>query len=101
MLFRSWGENIIGNAGMGLVFGLLYVAVVGIGLLWVYVAAQTESASLIIVVLALLGLVVIGLALIHAALQGVYAAALYRHAAAGDAGSAFSGALLNEAFRPK
>lgn len=45
--------------------------------------------------------VVILLALIHAALQGVYAAALYRHATTGDAGSAFSGALLNQAFRAK
>lgn len=101
LLKQTWGENIIGNAGMGLVFGLLYVAFVGIGLLWVYVAAQTGSAPLIISVLALVAVAVIVLALIHAALQGVYAAALYRHAITGDAGSAFSGALLNQAFRSK
>lgn len=101
LLKQTWGENIIGNAGMGLVFGLLYVAFVGIGLLWVYVAAQTGSAPLIISVLALIAVAVILLALIHAALQGVYAAALYRHATTGDAGSAFSGALLNQAFRAK
>lgn len=61
----------------------------------------TGSAPLITVILALGLVVVAGVALIHAASQGVYAAALYRHATTGDGGGAFSGALLNEAFRPK
>jgi hypothetical protein len=46
-------------------------------------------------------LAVIVIALVQAALQGVYSAALYRYATEGNAGESFSGALLGEAFRPK
>jgi hypothetical protein len=38
---------------------------------------------------------------LQAALQGVYSAALYRYATAGNVGESFSSALLGEAFRPK
>jgi hypothetical protein len=101
LLKKTWGENIIGNGGMGLVFGLLYMAVIGIGFLLIFVAAQTSSAALIVSVVLLVVLAAMALALIHAALQGVYAAALYRYASVGDAGSSFAGTLLSDAFRPK
>ena len=43
----------------------------------------------------------VALALVQAALQGVYSAALYRYATDGNVGDSFSSALLGEAFRPK
>jgi hypothetical protein len=46
-------------------------------------------------------LAVVGLALVQAALQGVYSTALYRYATEGNVGESFSSALLGEAFRPK
>jgi hypothetical protein len=101
LLKKTWGENIIGNAGMGLVFFLFYIAVIGIGTLFVFGVAQTGNAALIIVATVTLVLAVIGLALVQTALQGVYSAALYRFATTGSAGAAFSGTLLSEAFRPK
>ena len=101
LLKKTWGENIIGNAGMGLVFFLFYLGVIGIGLLFVFAVAQTGSAALIVLVTAILVLAVVGVALVQAALQGVYSAALYRYATDGNVGESFSSALLGEAFRPK
>jgi hypothetical protein len=101
LLKKTWGENIIGNAGMGLVFFLFYLGVIGVGALFVFGAAQTGNIVLIVLVAAIAVLAVIGLALVQAALQGVYSAALYRYATDGNVGVSFSSALLGEAFRPK
>jgi hypothetical protein len=101
LLKKTWGENIIGNAGMGLVFGLFHLCVVGIGLVFVFGVVQTGSPMLIGLILAIVVLAIIALALVQAALQGVYSAALYRYATDGNVGESFSSALLGEAFRPK
>lgn len=101
LLKKTWGENVIGNAGMGLVFFLFYICVIGIGMLFVFGVAQTGSAPLIILVTAILALGVIALTLVQTALQGVYSAALYRYATNGNVGAEFSGTLLSDAFRPK
>lgn len=101
LLKKTWGENIIGNAGMGFVFVLFYFGVILVGGVIVYGAVQTGSLALIVLVAALAVLAFIGLALVHSALQGVYSAALYRYATNGNVGASFSSALLGEAFRPK
>lgn len=69
--------------------------------MFVFGAAQTGNATLITLVVAIAVLAIIALALVQAALQGVYSAALYRHATDGNVGESFSSALLGEAFRPK
>lgn len=101
LLKKTWGENVIGNVGMGLVFFLFYIGAVGIGVVFILGASQTSSGALIIGVTALIALAVIGLALVQTALQGVYSAALYRYATEGNVGEAFSGTLLGDAFRQK
>jgi hypothetical protein len=101
LLKKTWGENVIGNGGMGIVFFLFYIGVIGIGMAFVFAVAQTGNGPLIIAVTAVLVLAVIALALVQSALQGVYSAALYRYATEGNVGEAFSGTLLSEAFRPK
>jgi hypothetical protein len=101
LLKKTWGENIIGNGGMGLVFVLFYLVATGIGLVFVFGAAQTGNPTLIVLVIAMVVLAVVGLALVQAALQGVYSAALYRYATDGNVGESFPSALLGEAFRPK
>jgi hypothetical protein len=101
LLKKTWGENIIGNGGMGFVFFLFYLAACGIGMVFIFGAAQTGNPVLIVPVIALVVLAIIGLALVQAALQGVYSAALYRYATEGNAGETFPTALLGEAFRPK
>lgn len=101
LLKMSWGENVIGNAGVGLVFFLFYVAVVAVGIGLVGVAANAKSGALAVVAMVGTVVAILVLALVQAALQGVYAAALYRYAEEGEAGGAFDGATLQGAFRPK
>jgi hypothetical protein len=101
LLKKTWGENIIGNGGMGFVFVLFYLVAGGIGFVFIFGAAQTGNASFTVLVVAMVVLAIIGLALVQAALQGVYSAALYRYATESNVGESFSSALLGEAFRPK
>ena len=100
-LKKTWGEQIIGNAGMGAVFGLATVGVAITGVLAIIGAAMSQSAALI--GLAVTGLVVglVAIALLSATLGGIYQAALYRYATEGNAGSFFSEAMVKGAFRPK
>jgi len=112
MLRATWGENLIGNAGIGLVLNLLYTplalffAVSGIVLL----AGRAEptfggadSFAIATVFWSSLAGIIL-LVLVHAALQGIYAAALYRHAAALDhhvVAEYFTPELVDGAFRTK
>lgn len=101
LLKRSWGENLIGNGGMGVVFGLLMVAAVLVAAVLIggALALHSAVAVLLAAVVAALGLILLGL--IQASLQGIYSAALYRYAEAGEASVGFDLALLEQAFAPK
>lgn len=101
LLKRTWGENLIGNGGMSLVFGLILVAWLLVAGALVALAAAAHAVVLAVAfgALAVVGLLLLGL--VQAALQGVYAAALHRYAETGDAGAGFEGALVAGAFRVK
>ncbi|MDE3072880.1 MAG: hypothetical protein KGJ63_09115, partial [Pseudomonadota bacterium] len=101
LLKRSWGENLIGNGGLGVVFGLLMVLAVLFGALLIggAVALQSAAAIVLAAVVVVLGLTLLGL--VQASLQGIYSAALYRYAEAGEASVGFDQVLLQQAFAPK
>jgi len=101
LLKRSWGENLIGNGGIGVVFGLLMVLAVLLGAVLIggAVALQSAVAIVLAVAVVVLGLTLLGL--VQASLQGIYSAALYRYAEAGEASVGFDQALLQQAFAPK
>jgi hypothetical protein len=101
LLKRSWGENLIGNGGIGVVFGLLMVAAVLVGAVLIggAFALQSVVAIVLAVTVVVLGFILLGL--IQSSLQGIYAAALYRYAEAGEASVGFDQALLEQAFRSK
>lgn len=103
LLKRTWGENIIGNGGIGLAFGLLTVAVavVGFGLAALSIGAFGGGAALPVLLGVLTVLALIALGLVQAALSGIYSAALYRYATEGEAPAGFEGAMLSDAFRVK
>ena len=101
LLKRSWGENIIGNAGIGIVFTLIYIGVAVIGAFWIFIVAGAENGPILIGSIGVIVLAFIALGLVHSALQGVYAAALYRYVADGEKSQAFSDDLLKGAFKAK
>lgn len=101
LLKRTWGENLIGNVGLGAVFGLvMFLLVLLAGALMVG-AVATQSVAAMVLVGALIVVAFILLGLVQSTLQGIYSAALYRYAEAGEVGGGFDQALLESAFRTK
>lgn len=102
LLKRSWGENLIGNVGLGLVFGAAYL---GLGILAILAFALTVQSGrplLITAVILLAILTFLVVSALHATMQGVYSAALYRYAT--DHATPLPGLgpeLLENAFSPR
>lgn len=101
LLKKTWGQNLIGTAGIGLVFGIGLAAIAVLAVVSVMFAIGTGSLAMIVTAAVLSGVALLTVVVIQAALQGIYAAALYRYATAGDAGEGFDGALVAEAFTGK
>lgn len=99
-LFKStWGEQMVASFGIGWAFFLM-----GISWTLVFVLTLVGAAKLSLgapVVLPLVAVGVMGyvlLGLVASALQGIYTAALYRHASGGHV-EGFDGDMLRGAFR--
>ena len=101
LLRQTWGENLIGNAGISLVMSLItaLIAFAGFG----------GGALLLVNGLTVLGVALIAAAaaaillliLFTAALTGVYAAVVYRYAVVGKPPVGFDDALIRDAFTRK
>ena len=101
MLKKTWGEQIIGNLGVGMVFGLMTFGVILVGIPIVILAAATESVVVIVLAVALIILAIMALVLVSNTLSGIYVAAVYRYATTGEAGSYFDAGMVEGAFKPK
>jgi len=101
MFKRTWGENMVGNLGLGLVTFLAMLvgfALIGGG------AALGAAADNAVVAAPLVVIGVIWVAVViagSAALGGIYRVALYRYAADGVTPAAFGDIDLAQAFRPR
>ncbi|OYU43723.1 MAG: hypothetical protein CFE44_16840 [Burkholderiales bacterium PBB4] len=105
-LKKTWGENVVGQAGMGAGFALIHGVNLLLGVLLVVVFASSQfgpGGTLALVVLSITGTVcmMVLIALVQAALGGIYAAALYRYATLGEASSGFDARAMEQAFAPK
>jgi hypothetical protein len=101
LLKETWGENVIGQAGLGIAFGLIFLGVILAGIFLIIVAALAHSVSLIIGAVFLTVLAVAITALVQSALAGIYAAALYRYATTGKETLGFDTRTMKLAFGPK
>ena len=98
ILKRTWGEQIVGTAGVGFVFTLLHI---GWTLLMVpcFILAGMSGLSWLMIPLAVVAVAgYLTLTLLGATLSGIYSAALYRFATTGRS-AMFEQDLLEGAFR--
>ena len=101
MLKHTWGENVIGQVGISLVFGVVFVAMGLLGTGLIFASVASGSAALIVAVSVALGIAFLLALLVQSALAGVYSAALFRYADKGDASIGFDNSVLQSAFAPK
>lgn len=99
-LFRkTWGEAVVGEWGIGFVFGILGFLVILATALLLYVAVPLGMAAAIVVLLG--GLVMFALVTITGlALGAIYKAALYRYAARGEVSPDYPAPMIEGAFHP-
>lgn len=98
LLRKTWGENLVGSGGIGVVGGLLMVLLVVTGIAAAVFAFINQLVGLGITVLVLTVVGALLLGLVQAALTGIYSAALYRYASVGEGSPGFAPALLGSAF---
>lgn len=101
LLKRTWGENLIGQAGLGLAFGFIQFGVILAGLALVVLSFFTQSLPLIIAAVVIAVIALLLTTLVQSALAGIYAAALYRYATTQESTAGFDSATLQQAFLPK
>jgi hypothetical protein len=101
LLKKTWGEQIVGNLGIGAVFGLIFFVVFVLFFGGIALAISSQSTSLLVALIVLFVFALIVLGLISSALNGIYTAAVYRFATQGDGGNYFDPSLVQNAFRPK
>jgi|CXWL01.1.fsa_nt_gi hypothetical protein len=101
LLQQTWGEQIVGTAGIKMVTALFVLGLALLGVPSVIVAANTAGLGLALAVGALFGMALMAVVLLTSALQGIYSAALYRFATTGDAGFGFERQQLAGAFVAK
>jgi hypothetical protein len=102
LLKKTWGEQIVGNMGMGAIFFLIWFALIifGCGPL-TFLAAGLQSPALLAAGILILVVGIIVLSLISSALSGIYTAAVYCYAVEGSTGGYFDEELVRNAFRQK
>ena len=101
LIKKAWGEDIIGNVGIGLVFALVMLVTALSGGFLALAAFLAHRLALGVLLLVLLVLALCLLALAHATLQGIYSAALYRYANGDPATGGIDKTLLEGAFRAR
>ena len=101
ILKRTWGENLAGQAGMGAAFGLLQFLLIVLGAGLVIAAISAGSAILVVLCLVVVMGAVLLSVLVHGALSGIYAAALYRYATQDGNTQGFDSDAMRMAFVSK
>lgn len=97
---RTWGEQIAGNFGLGIAALLSYLVAAGVIVLLFMALSPLGGVGVAVAVL--VGVVlVVGIALLFATMDGIYKAALYSFAATGEVPSLFPDDTIRHAFRPK
>ena len=101
LLKKTWGENVIGRSGLSLAFLVIYLSLI-LGTIALAIGAAYVGSVALALVLVVAGVAALLFAMLaHAALSGIYSAALYRFATTGSAGAGFDSGVLQAAFARK
>lgn len=97
---RTWGEQVVGNAGIGLATFLIFLVMALVMVPLVMAASAVSDALVGVVVVSFVGGFLV-LTVVGSALNGIYSTALYRFATTGDPGEHFDRRMMETAFRPR
>ncbi len=101
LLKQTWGEQIIGNFSIGIVFALMFIGILLPGVILVVVAASI-SVVLAILVGVVLAMAIAALIAIQSAISGIFTAAVYLYATnTVTTNPYFDQDMLQGAFVPK
>lgn len=101
LLKKTWGEQVIGNIGIGFFFGLIAAGLMILFLPFAIYSSLHRMHSITILLGVIFGLAVLILAVIGSAMSSIYTAALYRYAAEGVIGENFDENIMRDSFRKK
>ncbi|MEX0768948.1 MAG: DUF6159 family protein [Microthrixaceae bacterium] len=98
---RTWGENVVGNGGIGLISALVMLAgvLLCIGIIVIGVSADIWPLGLFGGILMVVWIILVSV--FSTALSGVFRTALYRYAMFGESSSGYSQDMIENAFKPK
>jgi hypothetical protein len=100
MLKKTWGEQLIGSAGIGLVFVIPFIVLIIGGIFGLVALLNAGQGTAALVLLVLVIVLITLLAVIQTALSGIYKAAIYLYAADNVETPAFDADLIHTAFQP-
>jgi hypothetical protein len=101
LLRKTWGENIIGNAGISLALSAIVFVTSLLGFGGGFLLALNGQMLLAIPLFFLAIFTLLIVTLLGAALSSVYSAIVYRYAVSGQVPGGFDGGLIQDAFKPK
>ena len=100
MFRRTWGEQVVGNFGLGIAAFLAYLAAAGIIVLLFLALSPLGGVGVAITII--IGIVLVaGVALVFATMDGIYKAALYCYAATGEVPNLFPDDTIRGTFRQR
>ena len=97
LIRKTWGESIVGGGSIFLVF----FAVGFVALLGVLATLMLDNMIIFGIALVLFLILVVILAVVASAMQGIFVTALYTYARTGTVPSSFNNDLIRNAFVPK
>jgi len=100
LLKKTWGEQLVGNFSIGLIFGLVIFGVILVSSALIVMAAIANLIWLVVALVLLDVMVLIVLGLISSSLNGIFTAAVYQYATTGES-KYFDSDMVKNSFKQK
>lgn len=98
---RTWGEQVIGQFGIGLFAFIISIPALLLGVLFIGIGVASGNTVVLILMIALAVLAFGAVAAVSSTLSSIYRTVLYRWATTGDVAPGFNATSFNDAFAPK